>query len=155
MSNGRRSPFPRSKNRSAVVLLDGANVCLIERNRAGRTYYLFPGGGVEPGESHEETAIREAKEELGVDVRLLRLIADITFRRARQTFYLARIVGGQFGTGTGAEMASPADSKRGSYTPVWLPLSAAVQRDTRPIELVKAIHDGSVMQGAALRLAKP
>ena len=39
------------KTRGAVVLLDGDYLCLIERRRAGHTYYLFPGGGTEPGET--------------------------------------------------------------------------------------------------------
>ncbi len=31
-------------------------------------YYMFPGGGIENGESHEETLIREVKEESGLVV---------------------------------------------------------------------------------------
>jgi 8-oxo-dGTP pyrophosphatase MutT (NUDIX family) len=37
-------------------------------------YYEFPGGKVEEGETLEETAKRECKEELGVDVTLLQYI---------------------------------------------------------------------------------
>ncbi len=135
------NPFGHPKHRSAVVLLDGDKVCLIERNRKGHTYYLFPGGGVEAGEDHEQTAIREAKEELGLDVELGRVVADLTFKGARQVFYLATIVGGEFGTGTGPEMDSAADSLWGSYTPVWLPLAVAAERDSRPMELVEALMD--------------
>ena len=32
------------------------------------------------------------------------------------------MLGGEFGTGTGEEMDSPAESEAGSYRPVWLPL---------------------------------
>ena len=31
-------------------------------------YYKFPGGGIEPGESREETLIRETREEAGLTV---------------------------------------------------------------------------------------
>jgi len=135
------NPFGHPKARSAVVLLDGENVCLIERNRRGRIYYLFPGGGVEADETHEQAAIREAKEELGLDVELGRIVVDLVHNGARQVFYLARIVGGEFGTGTGPEMDSDAGSIRGSYTPLWLPLRVAAKRDTRPLELVEALLD--------------
>lgn len=146
MSQQQGNVFPRSRNRAAVVLLDGSNVCLIERNRKGRIYYLFPGGGVDAGETHEQAAVREAQEELGVTVKLLQLIADLKFKGARQTYHLARIVGGKFGTGTGEEMANSAASKSGSYTPLWMPLRAALQRDTRPKVLIKALLDESYRQ---------
>ena len=114
------------RTRSGVVLLDRDRVCLIQRVRNGRTYYLFPGGGVEPGETPEQAAAREALEELGVEVELERLVAEYSFRGRRQYYYLARIVGGRFGTGTGEEMSSSADSERGSYTPVWMTLEPVV-----------------------------
>lgn len=57
-----------SRRRSAVVLVERDRVALIRRTRQGHTYYMFPGGGVELGETDEEAAVREAREELGVDV---------------------------------------------------------------------------------------
>ena len=128
------------ETRAAVVLLDGNRVCLIERKRQGLTYYLFPGGGVEEGETPEQAAVREAYEELGVEVELGRLVADLTYRDERQCYFLARIVGGEFGTGTGEEMSSTLDSPNGTYTPVWLPLAEALRRDTRPIELCELLQ---------------
>ena len=37
--------------------------------------YVVPGGGVDPGESLEDAAIRESKEELGVSIKNLKLIS--------------------------------------------------------------------------------
>lgn len=45
-----------------------AGVILIERHRAGLDYYVFPSGGMDDGETLEQAAVREAREELGVDV---------------------------------------------------------------------------------------
>ena len=51
-----------------VALLDAADgtVLLVDHRNAG--LWLPPGGHVEPGEHPADTARREAKEELGVDV---------------------------------------------------------------------------------------
>ena len=139
--------------RSGVVLIDRDRLCLIQRIRDGRTYYLFPGGGVEPGETPEDAAVREAYEELGVHVVVDRLVADLTYRGRRQLYYRARIVGGRFGTGNGEEMSSTADSERGSYTPVWMTLEWAVLgADVRPRELCRALWQGALSEGEALTL---
>ncbi len=140
------------RTRSAVVLLDRDRVCLIQRIRDGRTYYLFPGGGVEPGETPEQAAEREALEELGVEVRLEGLVAESSFRGRRQLYYLARIVGGRFGTGTGEEMSSTFDSERGSYTPVWMTLEHMRHADVRPRELCQALYSGELTPVPAVRL---
>jgi ADP-ribose pyrophosphatase YjhB (NUDIX family) len=60
---------------ATVILSRGDKVLLARRTiepRAG--YWTFPGGYVELGESAEEAAVREAKEEIGVDVRVDRLL---------------------------------------------------------------------------------
>ena len=54
--------------RAGIVLIQEGKVALIERHRAGLDYFVFPGGGVDEGESPEQAAIREAMEELGVEV---------------------------------------------------------------------------------------
>jgi ADP-ribose pyrophosphatase YjhB (NUDIX family) len=42
----------------------------------GRSYWLLPGGGMEPGEAPEDTTRREMKEETGLDVCVERLLLD-------------------------------------------------------------------------------
>ena len=42
-------------------------------------YFKIPGGGIEEGESEEEAAIREAREEAGCDVTLLKEIGRSSF----------------------------------------------------------------------------
>jgi ADP-ribose pyrophosphatase YjhB (NUDIX family) len=61
---------------AATIILSRGDKILMGRRtiqpRAG--YWTFPGGYVELGESAEEAAIREAKEEMGIDVRVDRLL---------------------------------------------------------------------------------
>jgi 8-oxo-dGTP diphosphatase len=56
--------------RAAVVIVENGRVALIERVRDRHTYFKFPGGRVEDGESPQQAAVREAHEELGVSVEL-------------------------------------------------------------------------------------
>jgi 8-oxo-dGTP diphosphatase len=126
--------------RAAVVLVQGGCVALIRRERTGEPpYYLFPGGGVEEGETPAAAARREAQEELGLEVRLDGLLAVVLFRGRLQHFYRATAVGGRFGAGTGAEMTAEPQSPRGSHTPVWLPVADLPQLPVRPAALARAL----------------
>ena len=140
--------------RSAVILLSGESLCLIERVRDGRTYYLFPGGKVEAGESPEQAARREALEELGLEVVVKQLVAEVHFGDARQLFYAAETVGGVFGSGRGEELASPETSVRGSYRPVWLSPSEIENTDVRPKRLVEHLLEGALESAQVLRFTE-
>lgn len=60
---------------SAVVLRDSTDRLLTVR-KSGTSRFMLPGGKPELGESPEEAAVRECREELGVqlDIRQLRLL---------------------------------------------------------------------------------
>jgi ADP-ribose pyrophosphatase YjhB (NUDIX family) len=51
----------------------GASLLLV-RQSYGKRYWSLPGGSMEAGESVEQAAVREVKEETGLDVRLTRLV---------------------------------------------------------------------------------
>lgn len=129
-----------------MILIENGKLALIERKRHGQVYYLFPGGRIEYGEWPTETAVREVMEELGLIVEVQRLVAQVSFRKQTQYFFLAERRGGEFGSGEGEEMSSPADSKRGSFTPVWVALDELEQQTIRPPSVaqlvLRATHSG-------------
>lgn len=53
---------PRSPTRAVLIA---------HRLRGGRLAWTLPKGHVEPGESHEQTAVREVREETGLHTRVL------------------------------------------------------------------------------------
>ena len=111
--------------RAGIVLIQDGKVALIERHRAGLDYFVFPGGGVDEGESPEQAAVREAMEELGVEVIIIQKIAEIQLgAKSRQIYFLAEQTGGEFGSGAGEEYtdADPDSPEEGIYVPVWMPV---------------------------------
>ena len=121
--------------RARIVLIEHGRVALIRRVRDGHTYYLFPGGGVEAGETPEEAARREAVEELGVEVELGPLVHQESFGGTIFLYYDAWIVGGSFGTGSWPDHALLTARERernGTHEPVWVPLEELPTLDVRP-----------------------
>lgn len=89
------------------------------------------------GATLEQTAIREAHEELGVDVELEGVAAIVRFNDLDNPYYWAKITGGVFGTGTGEEFE---DTSSG-YTPLWVKRSELKQLPVRPTSLVKELSE--------------
>jgi len=57
----------------SAVIFDEAHEKVLLTKRADNGQWCLPSGGVEPGESVEETIMREVREETGLTVRVLRL----------------------------------------------------------------------------------
>lgn len=65
---------------AGCVITDAdGKILLMHRNTPKRTQWELPGGKIDEGESPEETAVREIKEELGVDVELGKLLGKKEF----------------------------------------------------------------------------
>lgn len=90
---------------TAVVLDDHGRIALVHRKDNG--LWALPGGGMELGESIEDCAVREVKEETGLDVEITGLVGIYTNPRhvmkyddgeVRQQFsicYKTRLIGGE------------------------------------------------------------
>lgn len=60
------------RNRSQAMVCRDGKLLLVEHILKGRDFFNLPGGGIEEGETPAEAALRELKEETGVEGKILR-----------------------------------------------------------------------------------
>jgi 8-oxo-dGTP diphosphatase len=133
-------------SRAAAIVINNNHIALIKRRRAGRLYYVFPGGQIEEGETPEQAAVREIEEELGLIVEVERLIIQVSFHKKKQYYFLSHITGGKFGTGQGPEMQGLYPPENGSYRAVWMPVASILRENVLP-RAVAEIVATSIRQG--------
>ena len=131
----------------AVVVDDAGRILLALWNEGPTPAWTVPGGGVEHGETPEDAAIREVREETGYDVELVRLLGEDIFTVPAELrldgagralvsvrlVYEARIVGGELAHEVGGTTDEAA----------WIAMA-----DVARLERVDLVD-------AALRLAQP
>jgi 8-oxo-dGTP diphosphatase len=115
-------------SRAAVVLREERRVALVRRVQERHTYFTFPGGQVQAGEQPADTAVREAREELGVRVVLGPRLLIEEFRGETSHYFSAAVLDGEVGTG--------------SDEPVWMQLEELPDYDVRPRALAAILTGG-------------
>lgn len=58
--------------RVRVIVSRGDRILMVQHSDADGTFWILPGGGVKPGESLEQAAEREVREEAGARCRIVR-----------------------------------------------------------------------------------
>ena len=78
-----------------IIKQDGKYLLIQERNPKAYGLWNMPAGYVDPGETLEQAAIREAREETGFEVELDRLVGEFNDGVKDRYAYAAHIVGGK------------------------------------------------------------
>lgn len=92
MNEKRRKPRVRARviPCGVGIILRGRQVLIAQRNPDDSfgSFWEFPGGKKNSGETFEECVVRETKEELGIDVRVQRKFMEIRRRYDRNVIWL-------------------------------------------------------------------
>ncbi|NMG83062.1 MAG: NUDIX domain-containing protein [Methanosarcinales archaeon] len=100
-----------------IIILYHNQIVLIKRkNQPYQNCYAFPGGFVEIGETVEQAAVREAKEETGLDVTLVKLLDVYSDPRRDPRGHTVSITYLAKGTG---ELKAATDAKEASTFAPW------------------------------------
>lgn len=107
------------RTRASVVVIDRneKRFLLMYRNENGIEKYVLLGGGVEPGESIEEAAIREAKEESNLNIRLSKKLTEIKYKTCTDHVFLAEDFSGELKL-SGEEIDR--NTENNIYRPEWI-----------------------------------
>ena len=70
-----RTRVLRVRVRAVAVVIEGGEVLVIAREKAGKKYCVLPGGGVELDESPQQACLRELREETGLEGTIVRRLA--------------------------------------------------------------------------------
>lgn len=65
----------KRRDRVQAMVVRNDKILLVKHRMRGREFFCLPGGGIEPGESCEEAALRELKEESLVDGTIVRKLS--------------------------------------------------------------------------------
>lgn len=68
------------RSRSAALVVKDGRILLVKMRAFGREFYTLPGGGIEQGETPEAAAVRELKEECGVNGKAVRPLNTVRHR---------------------------------------------------------------------------
>jgi 8-oxo-dGTP diphosphatase len=122
----------RRADRAAVLVRRGDRILLLHRGKSGEVYDALPGGKIEPGETPAEAAVREVREETGLEVTVSGPVLVLANEGRQEVYFDAEAPDGDAVLGgPEAERNSPENS----YALEWVPVASLSGRPLRPAPL--------------------
>ena len=114
-------PLPLKRNTARGIVVHDGRLLLMERWRPGFHYFSIPGGGIEPGETPEETVAREIQEETSVQAKVKQQVLEMRDGESSHKIYLCEYVSGEPGLPADAPEAALGSENR--FKPCWVRLA--------------------------------
>lgn len=150
----------RPRQSARVLIIEDGKLLTFRRKRRSRKtgeiieYYSIPGGGIDKEETPEAAAIRELKEEMGIDIVLGPLAAHRLAKNFEHYVYPAHIVSGSPALQLDSEEAASMHDLN-QFEVAWVEISSLSEADLRYYKdylgLIRLLADGK-KPGAVLRI---
>lgn len=125
------------RKRAAGIIIKDGKILLLHRQKAGRVYYIIPGGGIEKGETPEQAAKREIKEETNLDVEIGELASELIGGYGYpEYFFLVKNIQGEAQLG-GEELEKNCEENH--YAIAWVELDKLKEINLLPPEIKEKI----------------
>ena len=135
--------------RTRAIIMHDNKIVSMYREREGRVFYTFPGGGQEGNESEEECVIREVYEEFGITIKPIKKVYTYENQNSIEHFYIADWLSGEFGSGNGEEYQE--NRNNGIYIPKFIEISEIHNLPLMPPEVASAFYIDYMKNGKNLR----
>jgi len=126
-------------SRAAAIIIHNNALLLMQRSRHGHTFYVFPGGTVEPGETTDQAAEREVHEETSVYVKALHVLYNVrildTMSFKEHSFYLCSYTEGTPHLPKSSIEWQRMHSENNYYNPLWVPIEKLGETLIYPLEI--------------------
>ena len=139
----------KKKERARAIIVREGRLVSMYREKQGRIYYTFPGGGMEENESEEDCVKREVFEEFGIIVKPIKKVYTYENKISKEHFYLAEWLSGEFGSGKGEEFQE--NRNNGIYLPKFIKISDIPNLPLMPPEVASAFYSDYIKNGNGIR----
>lgn len=127
------------KTARAIIVDDGKVLVFFRRRIRDDVeviYYSLPGGHLEDGETYEDAVIREVKEEMNIDVKIIDYVGMNIDGNCEERFYHCEIIGGEIKFG-GEELERCCDSNY--YEIRWVDVDTIDSDMLRVLDFVRRV----------------
>lgn len=131
-----------------AIIVSNNQLVTMYRERQGRIFYTFPGGGMEENETEEECVKREVLEEFGMIVEPVKKVYIYESDNRIEHFYVCNWISGEFGSGEGEEYMP--DRNKGVYIPKLINIADIPSLPLMPPEIATAFYNDYIENGIDL-----